>query len=187
MSWSAKTLHHLSDEMAKSSDPDLPCPPEIVTQLEVLVLPYRDFQDCEHWGQLVVHKRIAERVKTIFRELLRQRFPIGSMVPIATFAWDDARSMAANNTSGFNYRYIKGKKKLSDHAYGLAIDINPLLNPCISEDGVEPQGAWYAPWLPGTIAPDSEIVRLFHEHGFLWGGAWDEPLDLHHFYMPTDA
>ena len=187
MRWNAMTLHHLSDEMAKSSNPDFPCPPEITAQLKVLVLPYWDFQGREHLGQLVVNKAIAEDAKYVFLGLFDGRFPIASMVPIVAFAWDDDRSMAANNTSGFNYRYIKGTKKLSDHARGLAIDINPLLNPCISKNGVEPKGAWYAPWLPGTITPDSEIVRLFREHEFLWGGDWDEPLDLHHFYMPANT
>ena len=103
---------------------------------------------------------------------------------------DDSASMAANNTSAFNYRTIAGSTVLSQHARGLAVDVNPLCNPYItrSSDGTErisPAGA--APYadrtadFPMKITQDDLCCRLFLAHGFTWGGSWSNPKDYQHF------
>jgi peptidoglycan LD-endopeptidase CwlK len=98
--------------------------------------------------------------------------------------------MMANNTSGFNYRMIAGTERLSNHARGRAIDINPLLNPCIRGDFVQPAGAAYDPSRPGTLTTDSPVTQFLKARGWIWGGDWasgrdGKPLkDYQHFEKP---
>ena len=184
------TLHHLDDEMARSLPPELGFhwPMEdirrIIAEQAVLVLPYRDFAGIEHLGQLVVHHDLSEAVTEIFEALFAARFPIASMAPVAAFAWDDSRSMAANNCVGFHFREKTGKQELSWHAYGRAIDINPLQNPYRKDGVILPAGACYDPNVPGACGPDSLPVRLFRSHGFDWGGEWTSLSDYMHFELP---
>lgn len=188
--WRAKTLHHLSDEMARSLPLALgfDWPAEevrrIVAEQAVLVLPYRDFSGAEHLGQLVVHQDLAHVVTEIFESLFVAGFPLGGMAPIAAFAWDDHRSMLANNCVGFHFRNKTGKDELSWHAYGRAIDINPLQNPYRKGDIVLPAGAMYVSDRPGACTPDSLPVALFRAHGFTWGGEWQSLQDYMHFELP---
>lgn len=188
--WRTKTLHHLSDEMARSLPSTLgfAWPVEevrrIVAEQMVLVLPYHDFSGIEHLGQLVVHRELATLATGVFETLFAAKFPLGSMVPIAAFAWDDHRSMAANNCVGFHFRNKTGKDELSWHAYGRAIDINPFMNPYERDGLVLPPGAVYVPDRPGTCAPDSLPVTLFRAHGFTWGGEWQSLKDYMHFELP---
>ena len=51
---------------------------------------------------------------------------------------DDNRSMAANNSSAYNCRTVAGQSSFSAHAYGAAVDINPVENPYVTADGVLP-------------------------------------------------
>ena len=188
--WRRETLHHLSDEMARSLPSKLGFhwPTEAIQQIlseqVVLILPYRDFANVEHLGQLVVHTDLAEVVAMIFERLFDERFPIGSMAPVAAFAWDDHQSMAANNCVGFQFRNKTGKDELSWHAYGRAIDINPLLNPYQQGGVVLPAGALYDPEQWGACGPDSLPVQLFKAHGFIWGGDWTNLKDYMHFERP---
>lgn len=188
--WRTKTLHHLSDEMARSLPSELgfDWPAEevrrIVSEQVVLTLPYRDFSGAEHLGQLVVHQEVARVATEVFEALFAARFPLGSMVPVAAFNWDDARSMAANNCVGFHFRKKTGKQELSWHAYGRAIDINPRVNPYQKDGLVLPPGAAYAPDHPGACTPESLPVKLFRAHGFTWGGEWQSLQDYMHFELP---
>lgn len=183
------SLHHLSRETALGLDPNFPCPlqipREITESLEVIEIPYWGFDNEEHTGQLVIHAALVIDVRDIFAELLRARFPIESMIPVAAYGWIDAASMAANNTSAWNYRYIADSNppRLSPHAFGRAVDINPRLNPCISPASGEcvPVGARHDPEIPGTITSGALIVQLFCRRGWKWGGEWQDPIDLHHF------
>jgi hypothetical protein len=131
----------------------------------------------------VVHRSIVDEVDAIFRELLEQRFPIFQITPVVAFDWDDDASMAANNTSAFNYRTIAGTNRLSTHASGRAIDINPLQNPYTQLNGVVvPPGARYDLSEPGTVTPD--IAQVFTAYGWRWGGHWRPRRDWQHFEKP---
>lgn len=141
-------------------------------------------------GELICSSSISDDLLEIFKALFDAEYPIGSMRLIDDFDGDDAASMAANNTSCFNYRTISGKEKLSLHSYGLAVDINPAYNPYITrkEDGtlwVEPARAErYADRdkdFPMKLSEDDLCVKLFTEHGFVWGGTWHDPIDYQHF------
>ncbi|MBQ7057361.1 MAG: M15 family metallopeptidase [Bacteroidaceae bacterium] len=160
------------------------------SELRYLQLSYYDKDSTEHTGELICNKHIANDLKEIFQELYRLRYPIERMQLIDDFDADDERSMQANNTSCFNYRSIAGSKKLSAHSRGMAVDINPLYNPCVKQrkDGtisIQPSTARkYADrskkW-PYQITIDDPCYRLFIKHGFKWGGNWRSTKDYQHF------
>jgi hypothetical protein len=93
--------------------------------------------------------------------------------------------MEENNTSAFNCRDIPGTGHWSLHAYGRAIDVNPLLNPEIDRGAIQPRTA--APFLdrsrtdPGMLHAGDAAVRVFADHGWRWGGDWRSPVDYQHF------
>jgi len=154
---------------------------------------YRDFDGNARIGELVVNRLIADDVLEIFRGLYDADYRIGKMVLIDEYGGDDNLSMADNNTSSFNYRIVNHSTVLSRHAYGLAIDLNPLYNPWIYvKDGETitdpPSGAEYADrtlGLPYLIDHEDLAYQLFTEHGFKWGGDWDGSKDYQHFsYTP---
>lgn len=141
-------------------------------------------------GELICNQAIAADLLAIFEKLYEAQYPIGSMRLIDDFDGDDNASMAANNTSCFNYRVIAGSTTLSNHAKGMAIDINPQFNPyvTVNADGtehIEPEnGATYADrgiFFPMKLDGNDLCCQLFAEHGFEWGGAWDTPKDYQHF------
>lgn len=140
-------------------------------------------------GEIVVHKSIADDVVQVLSELEAAGFPIERMVLIDTYDADDGKSMRANNSSGFCYRTVAGTTRISNHAKGLAIDINPLYNPWVKvKDGktlVDPEeGRPFADRslvTPYTITPDSEAYKIFTRHGFTWGGVWRSIKDYQHF------
>lgn len=158
---------------------------------------YIDFDGVFHDdGVMVVMDAIAPYIASIFSELYKLQFPIHKARPISDYDGEDKRSMAANNSSAFNYRAITGKKLLSLHAYGLAIDINPLQNPFIelSKSGIATfspsAGIKYANRMsyrldkkqPKGFAED--IIAIFADNGLLyWGGFWDTPIDYQHFQV----
>ncbi len=99
---------------------------------------------------------------------------------------DDERSMADNNSSAFNYRVVADTDIVSMHAYGRAIDINPLINPYIVGEKVMPaNGAEYANRkgkFPHKIDHDDLCYKLFKSKGWTWGGDWKTQKDYQHFY-----
>lgn len=129
----------------------------------------------------MVHRELAQDIRDLFKLLNSIRFPLRSVLPIAEFEWNDDRSMEADNSTGFNYREIAGKNRLSQHAFGKAIDLNPRENPCITSMGISPIGAKYDPAKPGTIVENGPIVRFLEGRGWTWGGRWNSLKDYQHF------
>lgn len=167
-------------------NPEFPAPDDIFTKQVMLKVSFWSFADRQEEGRIVVHEDVAQDVRTIFDAMLREKFPLASVIPASDprFAWDDGKMMAANNTSAFNYRAIAGTERLSYHAYGRAIDINPALNPYIRDGRVDPPGALYDASKPGTIVEGSFLTKLFDELGWEWGGRWTTPIDYQHFQKP---
>ncbi|MGE3245914.1 MAG: M15 family metallopeptidase [Beijerinckiaceae bacterium] len=157
--------------------------------LALLAVPYRDFSGHAQTGQLVVARSVAVPVLTAFAAIYRSGFRIERMEPVSRFGGDDARSMAANNTSGFNCRSVPGTNRLSDHGRGLAIDINPVQNPWVQGGVADPPtgSAWALPTQrrtgahPGLITPGGPVVRAFGQIGWRWGGNWRNTKDYQHF------
>ena len=160
------------------------------SELRYLQLSYYDATGKEHIGEIVCNKLIATDLIKIFKELHKHQYPIERMQLVDDYDADDEVSMSNNNTSCFNYRTIAGSTKLSKHAMGLAIDINPLYNPYVrrKKDGnyiVQPANArkyinrekvW-----PYKIERGDLCYRLFVKYGFKWGGSWSHFQDYQHF------
>ncbi len=148
------------------------------------------FDGQTHRGQLIVHKDLVAQVITIFDELYRLGFAIEKMRTVDLYpAAADELSMEDNNTSAFNCRRIRGTGRWSWHAYGRAIDVNPLLNPFIDSTGAfQPNNAGV--YLdrnridPGLLHNGDPAVHVFTDRGWRWGGAWRTPIDYQHFERP---
>lgn len=163
------------------------CPDSILDAQEVVELRYYSFDGKVHRGQLVIDRRLADDIREIFELAFSLKFPVQSVIPLADprfrqeASWSDERSMSLNNTSAFNYRVATGGKKLSRHARGFAIDINPRQNPYIKGNLVLPEGAVYDPGRAGTLTADHPIVQAFLSRGWTWGGQWKTLKDYQHF------
>lgn len=154
----------------------------------VHVLHY-DFEGQVQEGELICNQAIAQDLVDIFYELYEGQYPIEKIHLIDEYNADDEASMADNNTSCFNYRTVPGRTRLSNHSYGLAIDINPLYNPYVrTKDGrelISPDNA--VPYadrsadFPYKIDKNDLCYRVFIAHGFTWGGAWNSSKDYQHF------
>ncbi len=157
-------------------------PREVLDVLCLVDVRYRGFDGLLHTGQLVIHRELAAEIREIFSLLEAENVPVGGAVPIVRYVWSDEASMAADNSSAFNYRFIAGTQMLSLHATGRAVDINPLRNPAIYPDGrIAPAGGIYRPGDPGTFTNGHPAVRAFLERGWRWGGRFDHIRDYHHF------
>lgn len=146
-------------------------------------------------GEIICNAAIAQDLAEIFYELYIAEYQIEKITLIDNYEGDDTASMEDNNTSCFNYRTVDGTDKLSKHALGLAIDINPFYNPYVryTKDGgqlVSPEGSErYADRtlsFPYKIDTDDLCYRLFIEHGFTWGGSWNSSKDYQHFQKVPD-
>ncbi len=143
--------------------------------------------DSVHTGELIVHRGIALEVLDIFGELFEQQFPIEKMRLIDEYQGNDDLSMADNNTSAFNCRNTTFGKEYSNHAYGVAIDINPVLNPYVYRNSTRtlpPNGRSYvnrSKDIPGMIHRDGPCYKAFTCRGWRWGGDWQRSKDYQHF------
>jgi hypothetical protein len=161
--------------------------PVAPAQLRRVRLSYWGFDRRAHTGALIVNASAVGDVVPVFRRLYRARFPIRRMRPIDAYRGVDERSLEADNTAAFNCRYAvaPGPKRWSVHAYGLAIDVNPVENPYLEGGRVHP-GAGRA-YLdrsnvrPGMAVPRGLLVRAFAAVGWEWGGRWRGTPDYQHF------
>lgn len=149
---------------------------------------YYSFDGMVHKGQIVIDERLVNDIREVFRVALETKFPINSVIPIShdrfykNGEWNsDDQSMLSNNSSAFNYRKVTGGKSLSKHAYGFAIDINPVQNPYLKGSIVLPEGAVYNPASLGTLTGDCLVVKTFKRLGWTWGGEWKSLKDYQHF------
>ncbi len=159
-------------------------------QLDTLQVQHLGFDGQTHQGVIICNQTITADLRDIFAELYRQHYPIGRIRPISDYDDEDERSMRDNNTSCYCYRQVKGSSKLSKHARGLAVDINPLYNPCVrrQKDGtLLIQPATGKPYVDRSrqfkykITSRDLCYRLFTQHGFRWGGHWKTLKDYQHF------
>jgi D-alanyl-D-alanine carboxypeptidase len=154
--------------------------------LRLLTVSHWGFDGEVHRGRLVVNRDQAQAILTAMRSLFRLHYPIRQMRLVDSYGADDHRSMAADNTSAFNCRTVAGTSRWSEHAYGRALDLNPLENPYVTASGyVSPPGG--APYMDrsqrakGLIHHGGPVVRAFAAVGWKWGGNWSWPKDYQHF------
>ena len=117
-----------------------------------------NFEGTEDKGILEVHKDVKDEVIKIFNEIKEIGFPIFKMETVDKYDFDDEKSVVANNSSAYNFRFVSGTTKLSDHAIGLAIDINPKQNPWVHSSALNKFP--YVPGEKGTIEKGDEIVYI---------------------------
>lgn len=163
--------------------------PVSISDLRYLHVLHYDYEGRIREGELVANQSVSDDLLSIFRRLFDARYPIEKMVLIDEYGGDDELSSRDNNTSCFNFRMVAGTHRLSRHALGTAIDINPVRNPYITADAegnaicMPSNGSAY---MDRTADFDYKIdendlcCRLFLEYGFTWGGNWAEP-DYMHF------
>ncbi len=160
-------------------------------QLRYLQIRYLDFQGNTRQGEMIVNKKIAKKTLKIFYQLYQIKYPIQRMVLVDEYDADDEASMSANNTSAFNYRKIANTNRLSKHSMGMAIDINPRMNPYITAYGIAPANSkkykernkkkCKGKYKNCMIQKDDKVYQIFQRYGFSWGGDWRNSKDYQHF------
>jgi hypothetical protein len=160
--------------------------PVSLDDLRVVVLTYIGFDGKAHLGKLIVNRSATTAIIGAFRRLYAARFPIRRMEPVDAYGGDDYRSIQADNTSAFNCRPATGSSHWSQHAYGLAVDVNPIENPYL-DDGKSSHAA-STPYLnrsrvrPGMAVAGGTLVEAFAAVGWGWGGSWSGSVqDTQHF------
>ncbi|HEY5420974.1 MAG TPA: M15 family metallopeptidase [Marmoricola sp.] len=148
-------------------------------------LTFWGFDDRRHTGELLVNRSVAGPLVTVFHRLYDERFPIEQM-RITTQAEQDAPPTGdGNDTGAFACRPVRGATVFSQHAYGLAVDVNPFQNPYLKGDLVLPELASSyrdrGRHRPGMILAGGPVVRAFASIGWIWGGTWRSLQDLQHF------
>lgn len=165
--------------------------PVKLDDLSYVKVVYWGFDNKEHIGELVVHKKVAEEITQIFKELYEAKFAIEKMKLIDEYGASDDLSMADNNTSAFCFREVAGKKgTLSKHSYGIAIDINPVQNPYVKGKRISPEaGKEYMDRVnvrKGMVVKNDICYKAFKERGWIWGGEWKTLKDYQHFQKTID-
>jgi hypothetical protein len=178
-----------ADVLARSTwHPDCPVGAE---ELRWVRLTFWGFDDARHTGELLVHASVAEDVVQVFRRLYAARFPLEEMRITERAELDAPPTGDGNNTGAFVCRPIAGGSAYSQHAYGLAVDVNPFHNPYLREGA---QGRVVLPELasayldrdrrrPGMVVAGGPATDAFADVGWGWGGAWRTLKDYQHFSL----
>ncbi|QZA82136.1 M15 family metallopeptidase [Deefgea piscis] len=187
----------LLDNGVLSAANPVPC-----ERLQRVSFSHLDLQGQLSTGQLIVLDAVAPQVAALMLALRAAKFPLQSALPLTQFKGNDVLSMNANNSSALNGRAVTAGQNWSKHAYGVAIDVNPLQNPYVSfaDDGtalILPAASAKAflnraefragkPRRSGMV--NEAVAHLFAQYGFMtWGGDWDSPIDYQHFEIGSRA
>ena len=163
--------------------PGCPVP---LRDLRVVTATHHDFAGRDRIGRLIVHRDVAVRILRVLQRLYADGFPIRRLVPVDAYGGSDFRSIEADNTSAFNCRFVDGTTRYSEHAYGRAIDVNPIENPYVTRGGTTSHPASRAylrrtPFRPGMAAEGRALLRAFDAIGWGWGGRFTGAKDYQHF------
>ena len=179
-----KTLPHLMEESIRMHTWEEGCPIPLEDLRLLRVLHWTEDSKIR-WGEIILTQRVVRSAQKVFSELYIQQFPVHSIKPAFEYEGSDEASMADNNTSAFNCRKIRGTNNWSEHAYGEAIDINPLWNPWVKGAKVLQKNAQQfvdrdIP-RPGLISQGSSVILAFEEQGWQWGSQKKGIKDYQHF------
>ena len=162
-------------------NPESMAPDIIIDAVRLVDVEYLGFDQKIHRGQIIVHEIAVDDVLKFFSLAKELAFPIQKVIPIhmSPYFWDDEFSCNDNNTSAFNYRSITARPGvLSNHARGLAFDLNPAQNIYIKYDENQqevfryPKGVLYDEHAKGTLTKDHPLVLFMKDLGWEWGGNW---------------
>jgi poly-gamma-glutamate synthesis protein (capsule biosynthesis protein) len=169
--------------------------PVSLNNLRYLQMAYLDFKGQTQMGEMIVHKSIASNTVYIFEELYIMKYAIDKMQLVSDYSGNDWQSIESDNTSAFNCRPVSGKKKKwSKHAYGKAIDINPIANPYISKTGYISHKSSYKYKKRrhidinnladrALLLASDPATKVFKKYGWGWGGDWKSMKDYQHFFV----
>jgi hypothetical protein len=159
--------------------------PVTVDELAYLTVSHRGFDGRFHTGEIIVNQLFAAEVVEVFRLMHEARFPIEQMRVITKEEIDAPPTGDWNDTTSFVCRPAVGSTSWSQHAYGLAIDVNPFHNPYLKGDLVLPElASAYTDRedaRPGMIIEGDVVTNAFAEMGWGWGGNWNTLKDWMHF------
>jgi len=162
-------------------------------ELRYLKIKHWNFNGTTSIGELIVHVDISQNISTVFKELYNMHYPIKQMRLVSDFKGSDWKSIEADNTSALNCRNVTGNKnRWSKHAYGKAIDINPIENPYISRRGYISHKAslkYKKRFYKSSnrvenralLFKNSKATKIFEKYGWKWGGDWKNVKDYQHF------
>jgi len=159
--------------------------PVPLRDLRLLTVAHWRFDGRARTGRLIVHEDVARDVLGVFRRLYAAKFRVRRITPVDAYGGSDFRSIEADNTSAFNCRYVDGTTRWSEHAYGRAIDVNPIENPYVSGGRTSHRDS--EPYVdrsrrrPGMAYEGGVLVRAFDAIGWGWGGRWSSVKDYQHF------
>ena len=147
---------------------------------------YWGYDERPHTGEMILNAKATKKIVKVFGKLYEQRYPIRRMELVDVYKGSDFESIEADNTSAFNCRAATGSNSWSQHAYGLAVDINPCENPYVHSSGLVEHRKCRtfrnrAKRVPGMIHPGDKVVRAFASIGWSWGGSWLGTKDYQHF------
>jgi hypothetical protein len=183
--FSASRLDHALRERIVGSSWHRGCPVRL-RRLRYLRVAHWNFHGARRVGELVVNADAVHAIRSAFARLYRARFPVRRMRLVDDYGASDYASIEADNTSAFNCRRATGQTRWSEHAYGRAIDVNPIENPYVYRDGTTAHRA-SRPYLRrrphrrGMAFRGGALVRAFRAAGWGWGGNWSGPWDYQHF------
>jgi len=157
---------------------------EIIDNLSLIDIDYRGFNNEVYHGQIIMHKDLVFSISKVFKRIFSEtNFPITSLFPISMFNWNSSSKL--NNCGAFDWRFVLIKTdEISDHSFGAAIDINPALNPWVRKGLLNSPNFPYNQNKRGTLHANSDVVKIFKEEGWKWGGDWKRSKDWMHFYRP---
>ncbi|HEV7932056.1 MAG TPA: M15 family metallopeptidase [Actinomadura sp.] len=154
--------------------------------LRLVHMTYWGYDERPHTGEMILNAKATKKIVKVFGKLYEQRYPIRRMELVDVYKGSDFESIEADNTSAFNCRAATGSSSWSQHAYGLAVDINPCENPYVHSSGLVEHRKCRtfrnrAKRVPGMIHPGDKVVRAFASIGWSWGGSWLGTKDYQHF------
>lgn len=159
--------------------------PVVLEDLAYITVTHVGFDGDPHTGEMIIDRSFADGVIGVFEALFDAGFPIEEMRVISTPELDQPPTGDGNVTTSFVCRNVVESANWSQHAYGLAIDVNPFHNPYVRGDLVLPELAGFYTNRdldgPGMIRADSVVVRAFAGLGWSWGGTWTDLKDWMHF------
>jgi D-alanyl-D-alanine carboxypeptidase len=167
-----------------------PACPVPLTGLRYVTVSFRGFDGRPHTGELVVNRRVAGQLVSVFARLYQAGFPLEQMRLVTTADLEAHPTGDGDNTAAFVCRAARQQRRWSAHAYGLAVDVDPFQNPYRRGELVLPELAsayldrgWVR---PGMIRRADVVTTAFAAIGWTWGGNWRSPTDLMHFSATGD-